>query len=129
MDNLDCLWQRVYVAAVREAYGSRMLLRICEALAAIEQRRLNPLDNDGEEALSDAERVLETLKAELIRRGGLKFRAPFQWSRTSKSETRRSRTSHSASSLADIPGSDTQQESMQVLLKLRSATEPLQLPD
>jgi hypothetical protein len=68
MDNLDYPWQRVYVAAVREAYGSRMRLRLCEALAAIEQRRLNPLEIDGEEdqALKDAERVLETLKAELL---------------------------------------------------------------
>jgi hypothetical protein len=60
MDNLDFPWQRAYVAAVREAYGSLMHLRIQEALAAIEQRRLNPLEIDGEEdqALRDAERVL-----------------------------------------------------------------------
>jgi hypothetical protein len=68
MDNLDYSWQRAYMAAVREAYGSVMRLRIHEALAAIEQRRLNPIEIDGEEdhALRDAERVLETLKAELL---------------------------------------------------------------
>jgi hypothetical protein len=68
MDNLDYPWQRVYMAAVREAYGSLMRLRIHEALAAIEQRRLNPIDIDGEEdrALRDAETALETLEAELL---------------------------------------------------------------
>jgi hypothetical protein len=51
-----------------EAYGTRMHLRINQARAAIEQRRLNPLEINGEEdqALRDAERVLETLKAELL---------------------------------------------------------------
>jgi hypothetical protein len=67
MDNLDYSWQRAYMAAVREAYGSLMRIRIHEALAAIELRRLNLIEIDGEEdrALRDAERALETLKAEL----------------------------------------------------------------
>jgi hypothetical protein len=68
MDDLDYPRQRVYVTAVREPYGRMMHLRIHEALAAIEQRRLNLIEIDGEEdrALRDAERVLETLKAELM---------------------------------------------------------------
>ena len=67
MDNLDYSWQRAYMAAVREAYGSLMRILIHEALAAIELRRLNLIEIDGEEdrALRDAERALETLKAEL----------------------------------------------------------------
>jgi hypothetical protein len=68
MDNLDFPWRRAYVAAVREPYGSLMRIRIHEALAAMQQRRLNPIDIDGEEdrALRDAETALETLKAELL---------------------------------------------------------------
>jgi hypothetical protein len=46
----------------------RLSLRICEALAAIEQRRLSDLEPGSEEdrALEDAERGLLALKAERI---------------------------------------------------------------
>jgi hypothetical protein len=61
-------WQAVYRAAILETDNAAMSLRIYEALAAIEQRRLSELESDGEEdrALEDAERGLLALKAERI---------------------------------------------------------------
>ena len=61
-------WQAAYQAAILETDNASMSLRIYEALAAIEQRRLSDLDLGSEEdrALQDAERGLQALKAERI---------------------------------------------------------------
>jgi hypothetical protein len=61
-------WQTEYQAALLETDKAAMSLRIYEALAAIEQRRLSYLEIDGEEdrALEEAERGLLALKAERI---------------------------------------------------------------
>jgi hypothetical protein len=55
-----------YKAAILGTDDAAMSLRIYEALAAIQQRRLSFLGIDGEErqALEDAERGLRALKAE-----------------------------------------------------------------
>jgi hypothetical protein len=62
------IWQAAYGAAILETDDAAMSLRIYEALAAIEQRRLSYLEIDSEEerALEDAERGLLALKAERI---------------------------------------------------------------
>jgi hypothetical protein len=61
-------WQAAYKAAILETDNAAMSLRIYEALAAIEQRRLSHIEEGGEEdrALEDAERGLLALKAERI---------------------------------------------------------------
>jgi hypothetical protein len=60
------LWQTVYLAAVLETDNPAMPTRIYEALAAIEQRRLSPIEAGGIEdrAMEDAQRGLLALKAE-----------------------------------------------------------------
>ena len=60
--------QAAYQAAILETDDAAMSLRIYEALAAIEQRRLSDLEPDSEEnrALEDAEQGLLALKAERI---------------------------------------------------------------
>jgi hypothetical protein len=61
-------WQAAYKAAILETDNAAIPLRIYEALAAIEQRRLSDLEPGSEEdrALEDAERGLLALKAERI---------------------------------------------------------------
>jgi hypothetical protein len=61
-------WQAAYQAAILETDDAAISLRIYEALAAIEQRRLSYLEIDAEEerALEDAERGLLTLKEERL---------------------------------------------------------------
>jgi hypothetical protein len=61
-------WQAAYQAAILETEDAALSLRIYEALAAIEQRRLSDLEPDSEEdrALEAAERGLWALKAERI---------------------------------------------------------------
>jgi hypothetical protein len=60
------IWQAAYKAAVLETDNAAIPLRIYEALAAIEQRRLSDLEPGSEEdcAMEDAERGLLALKAE-----------------------------------------------------------------
>jgi hypothetical protein len=60
------LWQTVYLAAVLETDNAAMPTRIYEALAAIEQRLLSPIEEDGAEyrTLEDAQIGLLALKAE-----------------------------------------------------------------
>jgi hypothetical protein len=60
------LWQTVYLAAVLETDNAAMPTRIYEALAAIEQRLLSPIEEDGTEyrAIQDAQRGILALKAE-----------------------------------------------------------------
>ena len=61
-------WQAAYQAAILETDNAAMSLRIYEALAAIEQRRISYLEPGSEEdrALEDAERGLLAVKAERI---------------------------------------------------------------
>jgi hypothetical protein len=65
-------WQAAYQAAILETDDAAMSLRIYEALAAIEQRRLSYLEPGSEEdrALKDAERGLLALKAERLDSSG-----------------------------------------------------------
>jgi hypothetical protein len=65
-------WQAAYRAAILETDNAAMPVRIYEALAAIEQRRLSDLEpgSDEERALEDAERGLLALKAERIDSSG-----------------------------------------------------------
>jgi hypothetical protein len=60
------LWQDAYRSAVLETDDVLMPTRIYEALAAIEQRLLSPIDAGCEEhrAIKDAQSGLLTLKAE-----------------------------------------------------------------
>jgi hypothetical protein len=63
------LWESAYVCAVLETENAQMPSRIYEALAAIEQRLLSPIELGGVEyrAIEDAQRNLLTLKAERTR--------------------------------------------------------------
>jgi hypothetical protein len=60
------LWQTVSFAAALETDNAAMPTRIYEALAAIEQRRLNPIEAGGieEREMENAQRALLALKAE-----------------------------------------------------------------
>ena len=62
-------WQQTYLAAVLETDNDLMPLRIYEALAAIEQRLLSPIDGIEQKAVDDAQTGLLTLKAERIAEG------------------------------------------------------------
>jgi hypothetical protein len=59
-------WQQAYLAAVLETDNDLMPLRIYEALAAIEQRLISPLEAIEQMAIDDAQKGLLTLKAERI---------------------------------------------------------------
>jgi hypothetical protein len=61
-------WHGAYQASILETDNAAISLRIYEALAAIEQRRLSFLEIDSEEerALEDAEQGLLALKAERL---------------------------------------------------------------
>ena len=65
-------WQAAYRAAISETDNAAIPLRIYEALAAFEQRRLSDLEpgSDEERALEDAERGLLALKAERLDSSG-----------------------------------------------------------
>jgi len=68
MDQTNYLWLPAYWAAVCETDDSLMHGRILEALAALEQRLLSPIDTDSEEyrAIKNAEEALVTLRAERV---------------------------------------------------------------
>ncbi len=68
MDHTNYLWQAAYIAAVCETDDEKMPGRILEALAAIEQRLLSPIEPDGEEirAITNARNGLQGLKAERV---------------------------------------------------------------
>jgi hypothetical protein len=59
-------WQSIYVRAILETDNSLITGRIYEALSAIEQRRLSPVERDSDEdcALDDAEVRIKTLITE-----------------------------------------------------------------
>jgi hypothetical protein len=60
------LWQDTYMSAVLETDDGLMPTRIYEALAAIEQRLLSPIEAESEEhkAIENAQRALLALKVE-----------------------------------------------------------------
>jgi hypothetical protein len=62
-------WQQAYLAAVLETDNDLMPLRIYEALAAIEERLLSPVDTIERRTIDDAQTGLFTLKAERIAEG------------------------------------------------------------
>jgi hypothetical protein len=60
-------WQDDYIAALAELDQAKQREYVYRAMAAIEQRRLSPLEPDSEEhqAIERAERALEILKRSL----------------------------------------------------------------
>ena len=62
------LWLPAYLSAVLETDNALMPTRIYEALAAIEQRLLSPIEAGGDEyrEIENAQRGLLTLKAERV---------------------------------------------------------------
>jgi hypothetical protein len=66
--NPTSIWQSAYLAVAFETDKSRMLVRIMEARAAIEQRLLLPIEEESEEYLElrAAQKALDMLKAERI---------------------------------------------------------------
>jgi hypothetical protein len=62
------LWLPAYLSAVLETDNALMPTRIYEALAAIEQRLLSPIESGGDEykEIENAQRGLLTLKAERV---------------------------------------------------------------
>jgi hypothetical protein len=63
MDTLY-LWQAAYFAALYETDQALIHGRILEARAALEQRRLSPIDGEESRALETAEHVLHVFDAE-----------------------------------------------------------------
>jgi hypothetical protein len=65
-------WQGAYMSAVSEIDDALMPARIYEALAAIEQRLLSPIEAECEEyqAIENAQRALLTLKVERVKSMG-----------------------------------------------------------
>jgi hypothetical protein len=61
-------WEAAYNAAVLETDEAAMPLRVYDALAAIEQRQLSPIEEDSEEnrALRAATLALQTLRVERV---------------------------------------------------------------
>lgn len=58
-------WQMTYVFAILETEENKMRSRLYDAIAAIERRRLSPVNGDEELALSDAEAGLQILISEV----------------------------------------------------------------
>ena len=65
-------WQDDYIAALAELDPAKQRQCVYRAMAAIEQRRLSPIEPDSEEyqAIGRAERALEILKRGLPETGG-----------------------------------------------------------
>jgi hypothetical protein len=61
------LWQDDYIAALAETDPVRQLQRVYQAIVAIEQRRLSPVESGSEEnqAIERAEKALMILKKSL----------------------------------------------------------------
>jgi hypothetical protein len=62
-------WQQTYLTAVLKTDNELMPLRIYEALAAIEQRLLSPMEAIEQRVIDDAQTGLLTLKAERVVEG------------------------------------------------------------
>lgn len=63
-------WRECYVHAVLETNPELRFVQICEAVAAIEQRRLSPIDSDDERR--ELENVWDGVRA-LISENSMKF--------------------------------------------------------
>jgi hypothetical protein len=61
-------WQAAYLAAVCETDDSLMDGRILEARSALEQRLLSPIEGEEYRAVKNAEKALEVLRSERIRK-------------------------------------------------------------
>jgi hypothetical protein len=61
-------WQAAYLAAVCETDDSLMDGRILEARSALEQRVLSPIEGEEYRAVKNAEKALEVLRSERIRK-------------------------------------------------------------
>ena len=63
-------WQPDYIGALLETDDSKLAHRTYEAVAAIEQRLLSPLEpgSDEEKALKTAQKLLAVIKAEKLDR-------------------------------------------------------------
>jgi hypothetical protein len=48
MMNSSYAWREPYACAISETNPERRFVQICEAVAAIEQRRLSPIESDDE---------------------------------------------------------------------------------
>ena len=61
-------WQAAFHAVILETDPAAMPLRVFDALSAIEERRLRPVDpgSDEERALENAKQSILTLKAERV---------------------------------------------------------------
>jgi hypothetical protein len=61
-------WQYDYIGALLETVDSKLGHRVYEALAAIEQRLLSPVEpgSDEEKALKTAQKLLAIIKAEKL---------------------------------------------------------------
>jgi hypothetical protein len=64
MDSPTYSWQPPYLSAILETDDAAMPTRIYEALAAIEQRLLSPIEAAEYKAIEHAQRGMLTLKAE-----------------------------------------------------------------
>jgi hypothetical protein len=64
-------WQVDYIAALLKTYDSKIPRRTYEAIAAIEQRLLSPVEAGGAEdlALKQAQKVIAAMKAEKLNPG------------------------------------------------------------
>jgi hypothetical protein len=62
------IWQQDYIALIAEIDPLQLRRRLYEAVAAIEQRRLSPIEPDSEEcqALERAQKAIEILKRNLV---------------------------------------------------------------
>ena len=61
-------WQYDYIGALLETDDSKLARRVYEALAAIEQRLLSPIEpgSDEEKALKTAQKLLAIIKTEKL---------------------------------------------------------------
>ncbi len=65
MTKRDYAWRESYVRAVLETEPRLKFVQVCEAIAAIEQRRLSPVETDDERyALENAEEGIRALIGE-----------------------------------------------------------------
>jgi hypothetical protein len=65
MTKRNYVWRECYVLAVLETNPERKFVQICEAIAAIEQRRLSPVETNGERCeLENADEGIRALIAE-----------------------------------------------------------------
>jgi hypothetical protein len=62
-------WRECYLHAILESNPDLKVVQVCEAIAAIEQRRLSPVETDEEWELENADEGVKALITEI----GMKF--------------------------------------------------------